>query len=505
MKTVRVLQLGAEDFSQTYQISDCAEWFYEPIFSELPEKDFDVVILDREVKEDEFDFLIRFMRAYTLFFTDTLPVKKGDMTDQLIVRKMAKEISGQELEKLLRDELSDYFPSSYGEKFNPRNLSIAQGFKGKVSWRGYEGVDLEGDYGKEMTQIAFWRNNIPMYGNQAIEFWLEYERDNTVEIALEITTLQYEYGTDPKLQNVRHFSEKELEEVVYIENQGDRLQYIFASLSAKGQGHLRVTALHDRHSRRGKGNFIPGGKRAVTSEREEIFYYFDPGNVKPPLNIYFSGYRTQEGFEGYNMMRRMEHPFLLFADARLEGGSLYIGSVEYEDMMERIIRRHMKILGFQNSEVIMSGLSMGTFGALYYGCKIRPNTILLGKPLASIGTMADNMRIKNPGGAAWLDVLHKMYRSLSREAVNRLDERFWSIFDQTDWSETRFAISYMIEDDLDGNAYEKLQAHLKDAGVRIYGKGLHGRHNDNTPGITNWFRYQYEEIIRNDFDRMGSG
>lgn len=73
-------------------------------------------------------------------------------------------------------------------------------------------------------------------------------------------------------------------------------------------------------------------------------------------------------------------------------------------------------------------------------------------------------------------------------------------FDQTDWSDTRFVVAYMVEDDYDGTAYEKLQSHLKDAGVRIYGKGLHGRHNDNTSGIVNWFVNQYRTIIRDDFD-----
>lgn len=177
MKTVRVLQLGAEDFSQTYQISNCAEWCYEPDFSGLPEKDFDVVILDREVKEDEFDFLVRFMRAYTLFFTDTMSVKKGDMTHQLIVRKRAKKISAKELEKLLKEELVDYFPGSYGEKVDPKYLALCQGFVGRVSWRGYEGVDLKGDYGNELKQIAFWRSNMPLFEEQVIEFWLEYAKD----------------------------------------------------------------------------------------------------------------------------------------------------------------------------------------------------------------------------------------------------------------------------------------------------------------------------------------
>lgn len=501
MKAVRVLQLGTENYSSTMQVSDCAEWFYEPDFSELPEKDFDVVILDREVSVGEFDYLIRFSKAYSLFITEKVFLKKGSLTKKLFMRKMGKKISVKELKRLVQEDLPNYFSWYYGEKYTPYDISIAQGFKGNVSWRGYESVELTGEYGDELTQIVFWRNNIPIEGRQAIDFWLEYTKDNAIEIALEISIMQFGYGSEPKLQSVWIFSEKEMKDIVYIENKSESRGYIFVSLKAKGQGQLKVIALHDRHSRRGQGNFIPGGRRVVTSDREEIFYYFEPGNLKPPLNVYFSGYKTLEGYEGYRMMRGMEHPFLLLTESRLEGGGFYLGSKEYENSIEKIIRMIMKNLKFRNSEVILSGLSMGSFAALYYGCRIRPNTILIGKPLASIGDVAENERIKRPGGfPTSLDVLHKVCGSLSREAVRELNDRFWDMFSHTDWSGTRFVVSYMVEDDYDRTAYEKIQTCLKDAGARIYGRGLHGRHNDNTSGIVSWFVNQYREIIQNDFE-----
>lgn len=500
MKTVRVLQLGEQDLSTLMPVSSCAQWHYEPDISEPPGKDFDLAILDREITEDELAYLLRFLRAYTLFVTENVSLKKGSPAFWLMLRKMGKRILPEELETLLSQELQDYFPGSYGEKYAPKNLSVAQGFAGKVSWRGYEGVDLEGDFGNELTQVAFWRNSIPIEENQAIDFWLEYAKEGTVEIALEISLFNFSYGSVPQTIRTQTFSEKDMEDIVYVENTGKR-SFLFASIQAKGTGKLTVCALHDRHSRRGKGMFLPGGKRCVTQEREEIFYYFDPGNLKPPLNVYFSGYKTREGFEGYKMLRRMGRPFLLIAEARLEGGAFYIGSEEYENALKRVIRSHMEILGFQNSEMIFSGLSMGTYGALYYGCLLRPHTILLGKPLASIGDVAQNERIARGGGfPTSLDMLHKFCGSLSSGAAEQLNDRFWNMFDQTEWGSTQFAVAYMIEDDYDSTAYEMLRSHLKGTRVRIYGKGLHGRHNDNTSGIVKWFVTQYNKIIEDHFD-----
>lgn len=501
MKTIRVLQLGEKDLSKLMQVTDCAEWHYEPDFSELPEKDFDVAILDREITADELEYLVRFLRAYTLFITEKVRFEKDSFTQQLLVRKKGKRISEEELQALLEEELLDYFPGSYGEKFKPYDLSVAQGFRGKVSWRGFEGVILDGDFGNEMTQAAFWRYNTPIEKGQPIEFWLEYAKDATVEISLEISVFSFPHGTVPQSIKTWTFFENDLEDMVYIENMDKLSGRMFVSLKAKGKGNLTVISLHDRHSRRGKGAFLPGGGRRVTSDREEVFYYFDPGNLKPPLNVYFSGYKTKEGFEGYYMLRKMGHPFLLIAEARLEGGAFYMGSEEYENALEQIIRDHMEELGFQRSEVILSGISGGSYGALYYGCRIRPHTILIGKPLASIGDIAENERINRPGGfPTSLDMLHMFCGSLSRDAVGRLNDRFWNAFDRTEWDGTQIAASYMIEDDYDSTAYEKLQSHLKGTKVRIYGKGLHGRHNDNTSGIVNWFVKQYHRSIEDYFD-----
>ena len=54
--------------------------------------------------------------------------------------------------------------------------------------------------------------------------------------------------------------------------------------------------------------------------------YLEKGEIcKPPLAVYFSGYRTQEGFEGYYMMKALDVLFILITDPRSEGGAFYLG------------------------------------------------------------------------------------------------------------------------------------------------------------------------------------
>lgn len=100
-----------------------------------------------------------------------------------------------------------------------------------------------------------------------------------------------------------------------------------------------------------------------------------------------------------------------------------------------------------------------------------------------------------------LDVLTKNYGDMSDGSVVKLNDRFWNLFDQSDFTDTKFIISYMYEDDYDSTAYQTLIEHVKDKNVEIYGKGLHGRHNDDTSGIVSWFVHQYKQIMSTDFER----
>ncbi len=494
---IRILQLGTEDWNDCYQLPDYVDLTFSENFTKAPKYAYDLVFVDRPIKKEEFKALCRATIVYTLYATDN--AVWDDTMQEYYARKKGSRIAAETIQEFLLMEARNYFTNPYGEKFKHKNIAIAQGFTGNVSWNGNYSVVIEGDFGNELNQIVYWRNNIPVFEGQDIELWLEYEKDADIEIALVVT--QFVQGSISEVQQQWRFTEKDLEEVVHIDSQMP-LGPIFVSLLAKGSGKLSVIALNDRYGRRGHGTFLPGGQRYVASNREEIFYYFDPGDFKPPLAVYFSGFKTLQGFEGVYMMRKMGCPFLLIAEPRLDGGSFYMGSEEYEAALVDIIRNYMGELGFTNDQVILSGLSMGTYGALYYACDIVPHALILGKPLASIGDVAKNERLHRPGGfPTSLDVLQKVSGGSDEEAIRRLNDRFWNKLDATKWNKTKFVLSYMIEDDYDMTAYQTLLSHVKDSGMKVYGKGIHGRHNDETGAIVAWFKNQYEKILEEDFSR----
>lgn len=497
MNKISVLQVGNEDLSLRLHIPDYVEWNYINDLKEATERGYDVCVLNRCVNEKEARILLKKIRAYTLFLLDDVQVDQW--TTWICTSRRARILDLETLQEFINEDIHLFYSYTYGEKYDPHSLSISQSFKGSVFWNGFSGVELEGDYGHDYYQIAYWRGNIPVFKDQSIDFWLEYEKDDSVSIQLKIE--QFQSGSLSTLQNRWIFSEEDLESIICITNEKTDGP-VFVSLLAKGKGKLKIVGLHDRHSRKEYGSFLPGGIRKVTSKREEVFMYFDPGDMKPPLNVYFSGYKTQEGFEGFYMMRSMEAPFLLISESRLEGGAFYLGDKEYENLIVSGIQDCLNQLGFDRSQLILSGLSMGTFGALYNGCKLRPHAILLGKPLASLGDIACNERISRPGGfPTSLDVLSKNCGDMSEQSMDVLNHRFWDLFDQTDWSQTKFIISYMLEDDYDMTAYDRLISHIDDIGVEIIGKGVHGRHNDDTYSIVAWFKNQYDGILKSDFGR----
>lgn len=500
MSDICVLQLGDTDWRTRYTLPDHVDFEYASSFTAPVSRQYDIVFLDRAPLEEELPCLFEATKTYTLYVTDS--VELSEKAQFYYDCRKGQRLPADRIGEFLEQELRFYFGYSYGEKLRHEDLSISSFFAGEVKWNGHRDVTLSGVFGEDFRQIAFWRYNTPVAANQPLDLWLEYGKTSDAEIALTVTG--FAAGSQAEIISRRTYTEEELVEPIRVG--GDqREQRLFLSIEAKGAGEIRIISLHSRYSRGSHGAFLPGGERYVTADREEVFAYFDPADMQPPLNVYFSGYKQREGFEGVNLMRRMGCPYLLLSESRLEGGGFYIGSAEYERMITGIIRKYMTELGFGPDQVIFSGLSMGTFGALYYGCEFTPHAMLLGKPLASVGDIATNETLVRPGGfPTSLDVLLTNTGGLDGDSVRRLNERFWNRFDAAVWNKTKFVVAYMIEDDYDQTAYEKLISHVRFGGVQIYGKGLHGRHNDNSGGIVSWFAKQYRKILQDDFGRAES-
>ena len=383
-------------------------------------------------------------------------------------------------------------------KLSLESMRIAASIRQDVRYEGHDRIRITERFGPEYVPVLSYAMNIRIgHAQKPYEIWIEVSCDKTVSYQLRLSKWQ-EGAADIFLGE--QILEGPLTGPVPLVK--DFNGFLSVELWAKGEGRLCVGELHYREIQETEGTFLPGDVRHADSAGEEFFSYLNRMDGKPPLNVYFSGYRSLEGFEGYHMMRSMGAPFLLLADPRLEGGSFYLGSEEYEQKLEETIRDAMKQLDFSGQQVIMSGISMGTLGAAYYSAAILPHTVILGKPLMNAGSVAANEKLLRPGGfATSLDVLLHLEGATDEAAVQRLNHRMWDRFDRADFSGTSFAVSYMQQDDYDPFAYENLLEHLKGKTVQIYGKGMSGRHNDNTDGIVQWFKRQYRKILQEDFGR----
>ena len=335
--------------------------------------------------------------------------------------------------------------------------------------------------------------------NLPIELWLEYEKQGNCEFRLVVRKIWD--GSVDEFFEEEVYLEADLEKAIIMDSK-DANYLIYISIEGRGEGKLQLGNLHQRWSRKQFGKFVLGGNILHDSMRDEINYFFHPGDFKPPLAVYFAGFRPAEGFEGYWMMKNLGCPFLLFSDPRLQGGAFYLGSDELENKLKQTIQYYLDYLGLTSKDLILSGISMGTFPSLYYGASFEPHAIIVGKPLANIGTIARRGRLEAPGVFnTGFDVLRHHTGGVSSQHMEDLDQRFWNVFKKADFTQTTFGLSYMKDEDMDSKSYDQLVEHLCYTGAKILSRGTDGRHNDDTNTNVAWFLHFYRMILKSDFGR----
>ena len=498
---MRVLQIGHDDWSASCRLPADVEWVFvdtsdEFGFEPLLIGRVDVTVVDAVCGLAQLEAVESLIAPYALIVARPLLPEFGAEYEQLFTRKVAVFEQLDDRQRLVDLLPRQYFAKPFGQKLELRKTLISP-FHTMDAW--YEGsgclattVDHDGDF----RQLLAWKENILYENQRALELWPEFAKDAGVEVALVVQLIQS--GSSDVIADQRTYSESDLEQPIVFAHSSSG--YLSCSIFARGHGVVKVGPLHYRHSRLGAGQFIPGGKRLVDARREELFYYFHPGDLKPPLNIYFAGYRPAEGFEGFYMMAGLGHPFLLFSDPRLEGGRFYLGSDELEGQVRQVIRELIDSLGLEEEDVIFSGLSMGSFGALYYGSQFNAQAIIAGKPIIDLGYVAERGRLVRPREfLTAFDMVNFWNKRESDGSPSSADAFTRSLIERWNgdpgFGDTKILMSYMMQDDYDDQAYYTILNSQTGKPTTVIARGYQGRHNDDSASIVTWFTSQYRRVI----------
>lgn len=310
-----------------------------------------------------------------------------------------------------------------------------------------------GDFGEAWQQIGTLNTSIgdlaPTVENLV---WLDYTQTNTVAVKLEF--VYYRDGHVQKRQAISGDALRELTAVGGLDNYQNYQILVFAS----GQGTLDLHVLHQRRSRHGLGLLLPGDDWQLTDEHEEVLSYFNPGNRQSPLVVNFSSMHAHaDGFDMRESMNTLESPYLLFSDVRMQGGAFHIGTETYEKTIIETIRKTMKTLHLEPKDVILTGYGMGSFPAMYYAADIKPQAVVLAKPIVNIGTLTENIDFPQAVNQDWtLDVRRFLAGRMHPDDTNGLNQIFWHHISQIDWQKISVSLMTLTQDEYDGQSLSQL-------------------------------------------------
>ena len=502
---MNVLQLGGDNWADQYQIPIDIKWEFNdyPVKDKKKQHRYDAVIFTGEpaLTGDEWFRLQWLVDPYKVFY---LPGVKAAAGKQL--RLFLHQQKAAAIEQLPQDLIADLIPKYYtgqsGLRILPSMLLL-----NTRNFPGYQYVDgqhMEVDVQAEQDwqDLGTYKQSLFIDPHHLIKFWLEYQGTG---LQIRLRVFIQPNGGDGEIKDCYYLPVTGEQEMELPIKAASDVRFGCIGLEVRGTGKLRLGVLHSRWSRAGQGAFLTGGERIVDPvKHEDIAYYFNPGDMRPPLNVYFSGARGLEGFEAYPLFRNTHAPSLLFTDMRLEIGQFYTGPV-IEEQIKKVIRAKLAELGLTNHELIMNGISMGTYPAMKLGMQLSAYAINVAKPIANLGHVAERGRLQRPDEFATIfDIDAQIVPDLDEQSLRQLDEEFWRLASQTDLTETRLFISVMENDDYDDRALAGLQKNtaVQKAKQFTY-KGFGGRHNDN-PASIQWFAQRVAYLTGKEFKRSNA-
>lgn len=348
MNRISVLQIANENWQHQYEIPSNIAWTFvkpEDIMSLLPEdigilkkdgkkpkaaKPYDVVLVDTVEHFEYITVLDSLIQVYRLFYHERCQITTKTL-ERFLLRKRAVQSTFEDPAQMLYLFSRGFSSKQSGTKLSVNHLAVNPSFSGQINYEGTNYLRLCGQYGEDYQTVATYQYNIFLSADSPLDLWPEFR--NSEDCAIRYVIKGYPVGNSPMQEWI--YDEESFDKPLVLDTSDS--YYLSVSIQVKGQGIVKIGPFHHRQSHLGYGDLLIGGNRVVDKNREELIYYFHPGDLKPPLNIYFSGYRPAEGFEGYWMMNNLGAPFLLIGDPRSEGGAFYLGSEE----LEQIGRAHV--------------------------------------------------------------------------------------------------------------------------------------------------------------------
>lgn len=487
---MNVLQLGAQNWADKYKIPNGITWTYNT-YPQVGIKQFDLVIITEgvQLEDDLWSKLQWQVPPYCVLYS---PFAEKDLSEaglNFIKCQEARQIV-EEPQELIDQMPIRFFHGQSGVRFAPTKLLLNNSV-GTFTDDGHLKMKIEAD---EWTNLGSYQQNIYIDPQRLLKFNLEYDQEANIKIRLRVFIQPA--GGDGSFKDLYFldFSKNNEEQELPIKLE-DVPRFANVSVEVLGKGELTLGVLHARWSRRDYGEFLTGGKRLVDPVTgEDIAYYFNPGDLWPPLHVYFSGARGLEGFEAYPLFRRNHTPALLFTDPRLAVGQFYTGSAIESQIKDTIIAT-LKKLGFDRQQLVLNGISMGTYPAIKLGAQLSPYAINVAKPTVNLGQVALRARLERPDEFDTIfDIDRQLVSSLTSEQLEQLDTKFWKLMNQTDLTKTRIYVGYMKNDDYDNLAIKRMQENAAIQNARLFvSKGFPGRHNDNN-AVVQWFVSRLVEI-----------
>lgn len=499
MSGLPILQLGADDWSKKYDIPDSLSWEFHGF--PLPRQDehgYGVVLITgrAHLTDKLWEKLQWMVNPYNVLYLPGIENVIGQAGRHFLKCQAAK-CANDDPQTIINDIAENYYFGQSGIRISPQNMVINLQRFPEVSFPDGYHVRVNVNSSSWQTLGTFKTTPFVDPGKQ-LKIWLECTQSPHLATRLVVYNLQ---GAGDERFTFDVTSEDR--ELVVPEPVTDYAKFIGISIEVKGHGPLEIGTFHYRWARHGVGNYIAGGQRIIDpNNNEEIAYYLNPGDLKPPLNVYFAGARSAEGFEAFPLFRNTHAPALLFTDPRLQMGQFYTGDYLEKQIMATI-RRVVDQLGFTIHDVVTNGLSMGTYPALRIGAQLGVHAINIGKSIANLGYLADRARLERPFGFdTGFDVASRNVSVFDEEHLRLLDKKFWQVFNECDLSKTKIFLAYMLDDDYDNHAITHLTKSVAiHKGKQFIYKGFPGRHNDDTNDVVMWFLARLYGLMQKDFGR----